>query len=222
MLNVAAIEKCALAEFGKGVTCVVFLQGCDIRCSYCQNAGLIPRYSEKVMEMTTAELSEQIPWAEIDALSISGGEPLHSAVTSQAGSHLMALLMEARMVKHKKTNVDTNGMFYDDKVILLENIGPYLTTISVDIKYMSPDYIHGMARALKRADVFRKARFRMVMYAGRFPKRECIDSGLATIARAGIKEIRGVRNHEACEMMTDGECAVAVEYFKKHGIALVI
>ena len=222
-MNIAAMEKCALAEFGKGVTCVVFLQGCDMKCSYCQNKDFVPKYSEKAMEATAEQLIEEIPWDEIDALSISGGEPLYSVTLSECGGRdLVRLLMHARRLR-KQTNVDTNGDFRnEDKRLVLENAAPYLTSISVDIKYGNPQYLTGMASTLRRCEAFPRTRFRMVLYKGRWQRKSCIESGVATMLLLGMRKVKGVRNPEAAEMMSDEECAAMKEDYRKLGIDLEV
>jgi len=223
MLNVAAIEKCALAEFGKGVTCVVFLQGCDMKCGYCQNKDFVPKYSEKAMEATAEQLIEEIPWDEIDALSISGGEPLYSVTLSEGGGRdLVMLLMHARRLR-KQTNVDTNGEFHDDgKRLLLEHVAPHLTSISVDIKYGNPLYLSGIVSTLRRCDALSRTRFRMVLYKGRWQRKSCIESGVSTMLALGIRKVKGMRNTEAAEMMSDEECSSMKEDYRKLGIDLEV
>lgn len=222
-LYVAGMEKCALAEFAGKVTCVVFLQGCNMKCSYCQNKDLVPLYNEKAMEVSVDYLTSEIPWDEIDALSISGGEPLWSALrTREGGADLMLLLMHARDLR-KATNIDTNGDFSDeDKKVLLAHLAPYLTSISVDIKYGNPMYINEMATVLRRCELFSRARFRMVLHEGRWQPKRCIESGVAELLRNGIRKIKGVRNPMAAPMMTDEECQVMREQWAKLGMDLEV
>jgi pyruvate formate lyase activating enzyme len=51
---------------------VIFLRGCSLNCPLCHNAGL---KTGKVM-IELAEIYQRIPWQFIDAVVISGGEPL--------------------------------------------------------------------------------------------------------------------------------------------------
>lgn len=217
------MEKCALAEFTKGLTCVIYLQGCDINCSYCQNSDLIAPYSEKVMDATAEQIIEEVPWGEIDALSVTGGEPLWSVLCSESGcGELMKVLSHARM-KRKATNIDTNGMFTnEDKLRVLTLLAPFLTSISVDIKHTSNTYLQQMYNALHRAELTSKARYRMVLYAGRWQRKTCIDSGLVMMKAIGVKVIHGTRNADVAPMMTDEECGAMRESYKKMGIDLVI
>jgi len=223
VLMIAAIEKCAIAEFDGAITCVIFLQGCDMKCSYCQNSALIKPYSEKAMEATAEEIIEEIPWDEIDAISITGGEPLWSALgTQEGGADLMRLLMHARD-RRKKTNIDTNGNFAnEEKMRLLEHVAPYLTSISVDIKYGAPPYINQMAMSLRKAMLFSQARFRMVLFKGRWQPKNCIESGISALLLNNIRLITGVRNENVAPMMTDEECKEMKEAWHKLGIELVI
>jgi len=222
-LYVAGIETCALAEFGKGLACVIFLQGCDMKCGYCQNPELRAPYSEKVMEATADQIIAEIPWDDIDAISVTGGEPLWSVMGPGSGTGDLIKLFEHARRKQKTTNVDSNGLYTNEgKARVLSLVAPFLTTISIDIKHASTTYLEQMAQALRRAEVFHKARFRMVLYEGRWQKRSCIDSGVMTMLLLGIKKIRGTRNGMAAPMMSDEDCIAMQEAYNNAGIELVI
>ena len=87
------------------VSFVVFFAGCNFRCPYCQNSGLLPLDSgeeiglEAIRERVNMNLS---PVPELDAVVLSGGEPLLQPD---------AIMEVAEMVKglNLKLMLDTNG-----------------------------------------------------------------------------------------------------------------
>lgn len=63
---------------GPGNRCVVWLQGCGIRCPHCMNQEFLPREPRK--EITVSELYETIAsMPEIEGVTYSGGEPFEQA-----------------------------------------------------------------------------------------------------------------------------------------------
>ena len=51
-MRIGGLQKLTLLDFPGRVACTVFLQGCDLRCPFCHNAGLL------------------------DGVAVTGGEPL--------------------------------------------------------------------------------------------------------------------------------------------------
>jgi hypothetical protein len=62
----------------------------------------------------------------------------------------------------------------------------------------------------------------MVLYKGRWQRKLCIESGVSTMLTLGIRKVKGVRNPEAAEMMSDEECAAMKEDYRKLGIDLEV
>ena len=75
-MEIHGLQKMTLLDWPEKVVCTVFLGGCDFRCPFCQNSGLI-----------TGPTPETIPEDEffaflskrrrlLDGVCITGGEPL--------------------------------------------------------------------------------------------------------------------------------------------------
>ena len=76
-MEIHGLQKMTLLDWPEKVVCTVFLGGCDFRCPFCQNSGLI-----------TGSTPETIPEDEflcffkrrgedwLDGVCITGGEPL--------------------------------------------------------------------------------------------------------------------------------------------------
>lgn len=103
-LNVHSIESFGTHE-GPGIRMVVFLQGCNIKCLYCQNADTIPIPGGSVYtveELTKKAVNLKSYFAKKGGLTVSGGEPL---LQSKALIEFFEALKGAGI----HTNIDTNG-----------------------------------------------------------------------------------------------------------------
>ena len=91
---------------GPGLRCVVFLQGCPLRCAYCHNPETWPLQGGE--EVTVAELASKIerfrPYIQKDGgVTISGGEPLLQW-------EFVAELLQVLKEKGYHTALDTSGI----------------------------------------------------------------------------------------------------------------
>jgi pyruvate formate lyase activating enzyme len=87
---------------------VVFFAGCNIRCPYCQNSGLLPLDSGEEVGLDYIEERIEIgmkPVPQLDAVVFTGGEPLLQPD---------AVIEAAQLVKRHglKLMLDTNGTIY--------------------------------------------------------------------------------------------------------------
>lgn len=69
---------------GPGVRCVVFLQGCPLRCAYCHNPDTWYKDDDDIEYMTPEELLSKVLrfrsyWGKEGGVTLSGGEPLLQA-----------------------------------------------------------------------------------------------------------------------------------------------
>ncbi len=122
-MRIGGFQKLSLIDF-EGKTCsVIFTQGCNFRCPYCQNPELV----------ITETLSHEISFDEIlsflkrrvgliDAVVFSGGEPLLQ----------QDILEKAIMLKNLGflIKIDTNGAFPD----ALEKVLEVADYVAMDIK----------------------------------------------------------------------------------------
>jgi pyruvate formate lyase activating enzyme len=105
MLSRVAYRKTSLVDFPGRVATVLFLPGCDFRCPYCHNAGLVDASRE---EGELAPLGEFLAFLDrrkrvISGVAISGGEPLlHEELP-----RLSAAVRERGLA----VKLDTNGSF---------------------------------------------------------------------------------------------------------------
>lgn len=119
---------------GPGIRTVIFLQGCPLRCQYCQNPDTWSVTNCSAKEYTAAELMKiirrGIPYfrASGGGLTVSGGEPLLQA-------EFVAELFTTCRAEHMGTAVDTSLYVATAK---LEKVLPVTDLILADIKHMDP------------------------------------------------------------------------------------
>lgn len=128
-MKILGLEKLSLVDY-PGYTCaVVFTGGCNFRCPFCHNAGLV---MEDVEELSEIEVIEYLTKRHglLDAVCVSGGEP-----TMQ--SDLISFLKKLKDIGYK-VKLDTNGSNPNIlKNILDNNLVDY---VAMDIKNNLEDY----------------------------------------------------------------------------------
>ncbi len=110
-------------EFHGNMSLVIFLAECPLRCPYCHNAEILESEDNAEIE----EIYEKIDIAHdfIDAVNISGGEPL---VQTEETIKILKYAKE----KGLKTKLDTSGIYPKQlEKILKENIVDY---VALDVK----------------------------------------------------------------------------------------
>lgn len=132
-MKIAAVQTVTLSDFPGKVAAIVFTRGCNFRCAYCHNHGLInmtppPGDTDIDIESFISFLKSRK--GKLNGLVISGGEP-----TMQNG-----LAVFIRQVKQLglAVKLDTNGSQPEILNMLLED--GLLDYISMDIKAPSGKY----------------------------------------------------------------------------------
>ena len=130
-MKIAGFQKLTLLDFPGKVACILFTQGCNFRCPYCQNSGLIGHENEELIseEEIFSYLNKRK--GVIDGVVVSGGEP-----TVQPD-------LEAFMRKIKDigflVKLDTNGSNPElIEKLIKDGVVDY---IAMDIKNVLPLYI---------------------------------------------------------------------------------
>ncbi len=103
-LKVHSIESFGTND-GPGIRMVIFLQGCNIKCLYCQNADTI--ICSKGKEYSLDDLVQKAVrmksyFGDIGGVTVSGGEPLLQ-------SKALIPFFENLKAEGINTNIDTNG-----------------------------------------------------------------------------------------------------------------
>lgn len=73
---IGGLKKTSLLDYPDKISAIVFTQGCNFRCGYCHNPGLLSKNSENV-RIETSSFFEFLDKrkGKLDAVVITGGEP---------------------------------------------------------------------------------------------------------------------------------------------------
>lgn len=119
---------------GPGIRTVIFMQGCGLRCKYCQNPDTWADRNEKTQEVSVLQVLQIIKrglpyYGSQGGVTFSGGEPLLQA------DFLRSVLQECKSLDIH-TAVDTS--LYVES-IQLEKVIPFTDLVLADIKSINPD-----------------------------------------------------------------------------------
>jgi pyruvate formate lyase activating enzyme len=132
LLNVpaGALIKTTLVDFPGRVASTFFLKGCNLRCPYCYNTGLVlgGRAAESDSLSTTEELFAHLEHRKnmLSGLVISGGEPLINP--------LVPYIIERAKKLGYKIKLDTNGTLPDELEKIIKNTSTKPDFIAMDLK----------------------------------------------------------------------------------------
>ena len=100
-MRIVGLQKMTLLDYPGKVACTVFLGGCNFRCPFCHNGGLLDGDAPEVM--TEAELLNFLKGRRglLDGVCITGGEPTLSTRLPQLLADIKALGFAVKL--------DTNG-----------------------------------------------------------------------------------------------------------------
>jgi len=121
---VSGMNKLTLIDYPNKTACVIFTQGCNFRCSFCQNSSLLKASNESLIQ--EKEIIEYLTKRKklIDGICISGGEPLMQRDIKEFIKKIKEIGIAVKL--------DTNGS-YPDKLndLIQENLLDY---VAMDIK----------------------------------------------------------------------------------------
>ena len=121
---IAGLQKMTLLDYPGKVACTVFLQGCNFRCPFCHNSGLLgaPEQPPIPQEELLAFLRRR--QGLLDGVCVTGGEPtLHKELPE---------LLKSIKALGFAVKLDTNGYRPDVlKALVRENLVDY---VAMDIK----------------------------------------------------------------------------------------
>lgn len=129
-MNISGFTKLTLIDFPKKLACIVFTQGCNYNCAFCQNSGLIKCNKERLIDHEEIFNYLMKRKKVIEGVVISGGEP-----TIQPG-----LIDFIKKVKEMGflVKLDTNG---SNPEVLKQLISRHLIDyIAMDVKNIFEEY----------------------------------------------------------------------------------
>ena len=100
-MTIAGLQKMTLLDFPGKVACTVFLQGCNFRCPFCHNSGLLEGQGSDLIpqEELMAFLRKRVGL--LEGVCITGGEPTLQKDLCQLLEEIKALGFAVKL--------DTNG-----------------------------------------------------------------------------------------------------------------
>lgn len=121
---IGGFHRFSLIEFPGRISCIIFTQGCNFKCSYCHNPELIPFKPRTEIDENFIFSFLKIRREKLDAVVITGGEP-----TLQ--NDLIEFISKIKELKFS-VKLETNGSNY----VMLEKLvkNRLLDYISMDIK----------------------------------------------------------------------------------------
>ncbi len=131
-MKIAGYEKISVQDYPDHISCIIFTQGCNMKCPFCQNSTLIPIDSDDENLISEDEILSYLRKRKnlINGITISGGEP-----TVQPD-------LKDFITKVKECGVDvkldTNGMNYKILKELIEE--KLIDYVAMDIKNSMDKY----------------------------------------------------------------------------------
>ena len=125
-MRIAAIQKTTLLDYPGRVACTVFLPGCNLRCPFCHNGGLVLPEQLEESSITEKYLMNFLDRrkGKLDGVCITGGEPtIH---------HDLPELIHKIRAKGFLVKLDTNGSNPRMLQALMEE--KLLSYVAMDIK----------------------------------------------------------------------------------------
>jgi len=129
-MNIQGYQKLTLLDFPGKVACTVFTGGCNLRCPFCHNGGLVR--TPNAFENAEAEVLSYLQKRKglLDAVCISGGEPL---LQKDLTEFITAVRGMGYLIK-----LDTNGALPQRLMPLLENA--LVDYVAMDVKSSPQGY----------------------------------------------------------------------------------
>ena len=104
-MEIAGFVKLSAIDFPGKLSCVVFVQGCNLRCIYCHNAHLVPFKKGRIPpESIISYISENREF--LDGVVVTGGEPLTQ-------KDIRRFLKDVKKLG-VSVKIDTNGFFPEE------------------------------------------------------------------------------------------------------------
>jgi pyruvate formate lyase activating enzyme len=146
-MTVYGLKKLTLIDYPEHIACTAFTHGCNLRCPFCHNPGLVieePNPADAVSEKELLAFLQKRA-GKIDGIVFTGGEPLLH------GQKLIDLLetMKHEMGLPVKVKIDTNGTFPSLLKVIIEH--KLVDYIAMDFKTAPAEYDR-MGASLEQID----------------------------------------------------------------------
>ena len=127
---IEGLQKTTLLDYPGYVACTLFAHGCNLRCPFCHNAGLVVRKPENIINEEEIAAFLQKRKGILDGVCLTGGEPLAQKDAVRFIEFLKSF--------GYKVKLDTNG-FYPERLQEIIDKG-LVDYIAMDIKSSKSGY----------------------------------------------------------------------------------
>lgn len=123
-MKIAGYEKITVQDYPSHISCIIFTQGCNLKCPFCQNSTLIPFNNDKLVDEN--EILEYLSNRKnfINGVIVSGGEPTLQPDLKQFLIKIKEIGLDIKL--------DTNGTNYTLLKELIEH--KLVDYVAMDIK----------------------------------------------------------------------------------------
>ncbi|MBR6707237.1 MAG: anaerobic ribonucleoside-triphosphate reductase activating protein [Clostridia bacterium] len=129
-MKIHGFQKLTLLDYPGHTACTVFLAGCDLRCPYCHNAGLLDASASPLMDDSELIAFLRKRKGLLDGVAFTGGEPL-------LHRELPEVMEKIRSMGYR-IKLDTNGLHPEAlKTVLDGGLADYA---AMDIKNSRDKY----------------------------------------------------------------------------------
>ena len=146
---IAGLQKMTLLDFPGKVACTVFLQGCNYRCPFCHNTGLLSGGGEMLMTEEAFFAFLDSRKGLLDGVCVTGGEPTLLP-------HIHSFLKEIKD-RGFAVKLDTNGSRPAVLKALVE--AQLVDHVAMDVKNSPAAYAQTVGAAVKLSDIEESLRF---------------------------------------------------------------
>lgn len=219
-MNIQGYQKLTLLDFPGRVACTVFTGGCNLRCPFCHNAGLVrtPFSSANCEEELLSYLASRRGL--LDGVCVTGGEPLLQA-------DLPAFLRAVKEMGYA-TKLDTNGSLPGKLAELLAS--GLVDYVAMDVKSSPAGYAAATGREGGFDPYLQSIRlleegsipheFRTTVVKGIHTAREIEEIG-RLLAGTGRYFLQGFRDSgnllgEGCGAFSEAEMSAYLDIVKKY------
>ena len=127
---IEGMQKTTLLDYPGYVACTIFAHGCNLRCPFCHNAGLVVRKPENIISIEELEAFLNKRKGILDGVCLTGGEPLMQKDVIDFMRFLKSF--------GYKVKLDTNGFYPERLAEAIEN--GLVDYIAMDIKSSRENY----------------------------------------------------------------------------------
>lgn len=123
-MKIAGYEKISLQDYPDHISCIIFTQGCNMKCPFCQNSTLIQMESENLIDENEILDYLNLRNNVLTGLTITGGEPSVQKDLKEFITKVKQIGLDVKL--------DTNGMNYKLLKELIEE--KKVDYVAMDIK----------------------------------------------------------------------------------------